>query len=147
MRRVSFFHASFLLAKKKKKNWHLPTMQLQRWRFSRRFRCVAGLAALVASGLEQKMKRAGKAHFLRKLHLQMFFFFYSRTWSLQTQTILTRVTSLGGNSLGFTQPLCRGGGFMQRFIYGAELPNTSKHSRGVSLSKIWSYCKKNLVLV
>lgn len=33
-------------------------------------------------------------------------------------------------------------GFLHRFIDGAELPNTSKHSRGGSLSKIWSCWKR-----
>lgn len=97
-------------------------MQLQRWRFSRRFRCATRVAAPVASSLEQKMKRSGKAHFLWKLHLLMVVF-YAR--SLQTQRRPIQVTSLGGYSLNSARPLWRGTKPSRYILY--MLVNTSKH--------------------
>lgn len=46
------FHAFFLLAKK---HWHLPTMQLDYWQFSQRFRCVILVAATVALSTEEEV--------------------------------------------------------------------------------------------
>lgn len=138
MRWFSCFHTSLLLAPpskkipKQTKNLALThnAMQFQRWRFSRRFRCATRVAAPVASSLEQKMKRSGKAHFLRKLHLLMVVF-YAR--SLQTQRMPIQVTSLGGNSLNSAPPPLES--LLDTFyICWWTPPNTH------SLAKLWLCC-------